>query len=204
MLLLVDASQVVDHALRLGVRLDDDAAATLVAFGELLRRRAIPLGLVAAGDADSLMPRHVLDSLRAVAAVEPSDARAYDLGSGAGLPGIVVAVARPSLRIILVDSRRRRAGFLELAVADLGLANAEVRHARIEDLAEPVDLCFARALAPAERAWALARPLLEPGGRLVYFAGRDAALPQRPPGASRLEAVRDPLASGGPLVIMGR
>lgn len=204
MLLVVDASQVVDHARTLGVPLDDDGAATLLAFGELLRRRAIPLGLVAAGDAGSLMSRHVLDSLRAVVAVEPSDAVAYDLGSGAGLPGVVVAVARPALRVILVDSRRRRAGFLELAVTDLGLANAEVRHARIEHLSEPVDLCFARALAAAERAWSLARPLLAPRGRLVYFAGRDAGVPERLPGASRIDAVPDPLASGGPLVIMGR
>src|SRR3990172_7871353 len=119
-------------------------------------------------DPDRLRRRHVLDCLRAASVVSSQDLDAYDLGSGAGLPGVVVAIARPDLRITLVEARRRRAAFLELAAQQLHLENVTVAAARLETLIEPVDLCFARALAPLPRAWTLAEPLLRPGGRLVY------------------------------------
>lgn len=191
-------------AASLGVSLPTGAADRLRRFGALLRDRAISLGLISAGDSDRILERHVLDSLRAVVALRPADASAYDLGSGAGLPGLVVAVAVPRLTVRLVEARRRRVGFLELAVGELELRNAEVVHARIEELREPADVCFARALAPPAESWRLARPLLRPGGRLVYFAGGGADLTV-PADVAGSEVVETPvLESSGPLVIMAR
>lgn len=189
----------------LDVVVTQEVAERLLAFEELLRERALPAGLIARGDAARLRERHILDSLRAVAAVEPTDRTAADLGSGAGLPGVVVAAARPELRVALVERRRGRAAFLELAVERLSLGNVEVVAADIQQVDLRVDLCFARALAPLSETWRLAAPLLAPGGRLVYFAGKGFAGPFEAPGAHLVRRIEHPMLEGaGPLAIMSR
>jgi len=181
-----------------------EQAGRLLTFERLLRDRAIPMGLVAESDEPRLRERHVLDCLRAAAAVGDA-ASAYDLGSGAGLPGIVVAVAAPALKVALVESRRSRVSFLELAVEELELANVRVIPLRVELVAEEVDLCFARAFAPLPAAWASAARLLAPGGRLVYFAGSESEGADIPGDARLLEVRTSPvLERAGPLVIMAR
>ena len=185
--------------------LDPEAEAQLRRYEEMLRDRAIPLGLIGMADRDRLWERHILDSLRGAAAVRPGDAVAYDLGSGAGLPGIPIAIACPGLRMRLVESRRNRAAFLELVVEQLALPRVEVVSGRVEELTQPVDLCFARAFTDGVGAWKLAEPRLLPGGRLVYFAGRtfdDAR--ELPPGAVRSNPLSTALAREGTLVIMTR
>lgn len=104
-----------EQASALGVTLSEDAAGRLVRFEALLAERAIPAGMIAASEAGRLRERHVLDCLRAATVVEPADRTALDLGSGAGLPGLVVAIALPDLAVTLVEGRRRRAAFCELA-----------------------------------------------------------------------------------------
>ena len=195
------------RASALGVDLDEERADRLLRFEGLLRERAIPIGAVAASDAGRIRERHTLDCLRAAPYVQGA-ALAYDLGSGAGLPGVVVAVATPSARMILTERRANRAAFLELAVEELGLPNAEVFAGPVQELSEPADACLARAFAPLERSWATAGRILRPGGRLVYFGGRELTEPGSigVPDGARLEAVlRTPvLESAGPLVIMAR
>ena len=194
-----------EEAARLGVVLTPKQAERLERYEELLRDRGVPNGLISASDLPRLRARHLLDCLRAVSAVEDSDHDAYDLGSGAGLPGIVVAVAAPWLSVSLVDARRGRAAFLEFAVERLSLGNARVTSARIETLSDPADLCFARALAPLRVCWELARGLLRPGGRLVYFAGEGVEGAEPLPGARSARVLHPgPLESAGPLVIMAR
>jgi 16S rRNA (guanine527-N7)-methyltransferase len=200
-----EPSRLRSQASALGVELSEGAASKLLHLESLLRERAVPAGMIATGDAARLRERHVLDCLRAAAVVRADDVRSLDLGSGAGLPGLVVAIAVPWLAVTLVERRQRRAAFCELAVECLGLENVQVRAVRIEDLTEEADLCFARALAPIEEAWRLAEPLLREGGRLVYFAGRGARGPFSAPGARCLSMVDAPVLEGsGPLVIMGR
>jgi 16S rRNA (guanine527-N7)-methyltransferase len=194
-------------AAALGVKLDETAEAGLLRYLEFLHDRAIPLGLVAASDAHRLYERHLLDCLRACLEFTPGDRHALDLGSGAGLPGLVLATALPMTSFVLVDSRRRAAGFLELAVERLGLENVEVRMAAAGDVNMAVDVVTARAFRPIDRSWAAAWPLLRPGGRLIYFAGRRLRDPARtarspePPAEVRTAAV---IASWPPLVIMSR
>jgi len=188
----------------LGLSLDGDQARGLDSYVTLLRERAIPLGIVSVADREHLKDRHVRDCLRAAAVVLPSDVSAYDLGSGAGLPGIPVAIACPWLQVNLVESRRSRVGFLELVVEHLQLENARVLAVRIEALRERVSLCFARALASPSLSWKTAEPLLLPRGRLAYFAGSGFEPSELPRGvaANVISPVR--LARSGPLVIMAR
>jgi 16S rRNA (guanine527-N7)-methyltransferase len=208
-----DALVIREQAAGLGVELSDRQARSLICFEELLRERAVPAGLVGGRDASRLRERHLLDCLRAVGVVTARDRVAYDLGSGAGLPGVVVAIATPGLRVVLVEGRQRRVAFLELTVERLRLQNASVFAGRIEEIGERgpasagtgVDLCFARALAPLPEAWRLAQPLLGPEGRLVYFGGRGLAEDLAVPGARVLEVRPSAvLERAGPLVIMAR
>jgi 16S rRNA (guanine527-N7)-methyltransferase len=187
----------------LGVAVTEDVPDKLAAFEALLRERALPMGLVAEGDRERLLERHVLDCLRAVSAVTDADRLAYDMGSGAGLPGIVVAIARSKLGMTLVEPRRSRAAFLELAIERLALENAGVHVGRIQDLSEPADLCFARALAPPATAWGFALPRLAPGGRLVYFGELPAGL-EPPAGVREVQVLGPLLESAGSLTIMAR
>jgi 16S rRNA (guanine527-N7)-methyltransferase len=188
----------------LGVVLDPSQVSRLTRFEELLVDRAIPLGAVSSSDAPRIRERHILDSLRAAPVVESADLAA-DLGSGAGLPGVVVAIALPRLRMLLVERRPRRAALLELVVEELGVSNATVFAGRVAEMPGPVDIALARAFAPLDEAWAQARGILRPGGRLVYFAGGETTVPVTPEGSAILEVLRTPvLESAGALVIMTR
>jgi 16S rRNA (guanine527-N7)-methyltransferase len=188
----------------IGLSLASEQLDRLVAYEELLRTRAVPLGLISRADAGALRERHILDCLRAAPLIDRD--RLVDIGSGAGLPGIVLAVARPDVTVHLVESRRRRAAFLELAAERLGLANAVPVAARIEDIEGPYDTAFARAFAGAGVSWAAAEHVLGPAGRLVYFAGARFRAASIGAVRARAEIVAPPplLASSGPLVIMSR
>lgn len=192
----------VSSAASVGVELSPDRAATLARYEDLLRERGADLGLVAEGDLPRLRDRHVLDSLRAAPLVPRRARRLCDLGSGAGLPGVVLAIALPSVAVVLSEVRRGRVGFLELVVDELRLSNVEVVPGRIEDLRGIFDVCTARAFAPPLEAWRVAERLLSPGGRLLYWAGRrfdPSGIP------ARIELSSSPaLARSGPVVIMTR
>lgn len=187
----------------LSIALSDEQVGLLSRFEALLRERAIPPGFVAASDAPRLRERHIWDCLRAASVMRPDERTAYDLGSGAGLPGLVVAIACPWLMITLVESRRPRVAFLEFALERLLLPNALVNGGKAEYLGERVDVCFARAFADPVTSWRVAAPLLIPRGRLVYFAGLGFDRSQLP-NDLRVRLVASTLARSGPLVIMSR
>lgn len=202
------------QAARLGVALDRGQVRTFLRYEELLVDHAAPIGLIAEGDVGKIRSRHVLDCLRAAPLVAGAS-EAYDLGSGAGLPGLVIAIACPELQVRLVETRRRAIALLELAVERLGLSNATLDAHRAESLARLADVCLARAFAPLPRAWEVAERLLRSGGRLIYFAGsgKEFREPSEgggptarvPSGAAVVEVVHTPvLERAGPLVIMAR
>jgi 16S rRNA (guanine527-N7)-methyltransferase len=199
-----DPEALVARAAEIGVALESPQADRLIEFEQLLIERGIPDGLVARSDAPRIRDRHLLDCLRAAPIPAPEE-RCYDLGSGAGLPGMVVALARPDVRVSLVERRAHRVAFLELVLEVLRPENAVVLPTTLEDIEEPVDLCFARALGPLGPAWTSASRLLLPHGRLVYFAGREPDAAQIPADAVLQEVLTTPvLESAGPLVIMTR
>jgi 16S rRNA (guanine527-N7)-methyltransferase len=130
-------------------------------------------GLIGPREADRLWPRHLLNCV-AVAALIPRGSQVIDVGSGAGLPGIVLAIARPDLQITLVEPMQRRIAFLEEVVSDLSLTRVESRRGRADELANArlnADVVTARAVAPVDRLATLAAPLLRAGGQLLAIKG---------------------------------
>jgi 16S rRNA (guanine527-N7)-methyltransferase len=112
-----------------------------------------------------------------VAELLPEQGSLVDIGSGAGLPGVVLAMLRPSLEVTLLEPLLRRSVFLEECVAELGLANTTVLRARAEEkIAARVkaDIATARAVAPLGRLTGWAAPLLRPGGQLLAIKGQSA------------------------------
>lgn len=198
--------RIVTDAATLGIQLSPDQSRLIRRYETLLLERAIPMGLVARSDGDRLYERHILDSLRAAPLFRTSDRRAYDLGSGAGLPGIPLAIVLPRCRFTLAESRSKRSAFLELAVEQLGLSNVEVHAGSAETLTTGADVVTARAFAPLERTWPLAAGLLRVGGRLIYFAGERIRDPdgtaRAVPGPLRQVSVEKMLESMAPLVMM--
>jgi 16S rRNA (guanine527-N7)-methyltransferase len=177
----------------------------LLAFESLLISRAVPMGMIARGDGDRLWERHIADSLRASPEI-PDDAESVcDMGSGAGLPGIPLAIVRPDIGFVLAEVRRNRASFLADAVSELELDNVSIHPRRLETFRQTVDVCLARAFATADVAWSSAEGLLTPAGRLIYWAGTRFRPEADLPGGVRSTVRSDPaLARSGPLVIMAR
>lgn len=160
-----------------------DAQARLDAYADLVRSWAGRLDLVSPGDLERFEARHIDDSLRLIPLLEAiPEGRAIDVGSGAGLPGIPLAIAAPGRTWRLLEPRARRAAFLEEAVRTLELT-CEVLTISAEEAAATPGLAgghvvaVARALAPPPAAFALLRPLVAPGGVAVVFVGRDVVLP---------------------------
>jgi len=126
-------------------------------------------------DPQAVVDIHLADSLVALDVPEVRQARRIaDLGSGAGLPGLVLALAQPAARVTLVESQRRKCAFLERAIGTLSLTNAAVACARAEELGAAdaaFDVVTARAVASLSVLCEYAAPLLEHGGALVAWKG---------------------------------
>ena len=191
-----------DLAAAVGADLNTATIARLERFEALLHDEAVPMGMVSASDAERLRERHIVDSLRALPHL-PSSGTVCDLGSGAGFPGLVLAIARPDLQFVLVEVRRSRASFLTRAASDLG--NVRIHARRLETFREEVEMCTARAFGPPDRSWEAAARVLSPEGRLLYWAGAsyDRAT-DLPGGVSAAHFTSSALARSGPLVIMAR
>jgi 16S rRNA (guanine527-N7)-methyltransferase len=141
-------------------------------YAELLATDGLVRGLIGPREAPRLWDRHLVNCAL-LAELVPADASVCDLGSGAGLPGLVLAIARPDLTITLVEPLLRRATFLEEVVADLGLTTVEVVRGRAESLhgARRFDVVTSRALAPLGRLLAWSMPLVAPTGALLAMKG---------------------------------
>ena len=155
-----------------GLNLSDDQLEQLRAYVELLRLWNSKVALVSQRDTAELVSKHVADSLFAAAHCADGEAVA-DLGSGAGFPGLPIAIVRPTARVCLIEARGRKASFLEEARRAAAARNAAVCHSRIESLAaDPAHrgryvVVTARALTSTRELTDLARPLLAPDGRVI-------------------------------------
>jgi 16S rRNA (guanine527-N7)-methyltransferase len=153
-----------------------EALAQVEAYAALLAGPGVERGLIGPRETPRLWERHLLNCAGVSELVEDGQV-VLDLGSGAGLPGLVLAILRPEVQVVLVEPLLRRATFLTEAVEALGLRNTLVRRARAEDLHGTmlVDVVTARAVAPVDRLAGWALPLLHPGGRLLALKGSKAA-----------------------------
>lgn len=146
-------------------------------FATLLHEHGVRRGLIGPRELDRLWERHLLNSA-VLTELLPPECRVIDVGSGAGLPGIPLAIARPDLHLILLEPMARRVTWLQEVIAELDLT-AEVVRGRAEEgpvrerLADQ-DAVTARAVAPMERLAKWCLPLLRPGGRLLAMKGATA------------------------------
>ncbi len=147
-------------------------------YADALADAGVAWGLIGPREVDRLWERHLLNSAAVGELLEPGE-RVVDIGSGAGLPGIPLAIARPDLTVVLLEPMRRRSEFLTEVVGQLGLpvevvrGRAEERWVR-ERLGES-DAAVSRAVAALDKLAKWSMPLLRPGGRMVAIKGQRAA-----------------------------
>lgn len=145
-------------------------------FVALLAEQGTERGLIGPREVDRLWERHLLNCALMTEAIDPSVRTLADVGSGAGLPGVVIAIARPDLEVTLVETMQRRTTWLEEvdAVLDLGL---EVVRARAEELhgVRTFDAVTARAVAALDKLSRWTLPLVAEGGALLAMKGSSAA-----------------------------
>jgi 16S rRNA (guanine527-N7)-methyltransferase len=153
----------------LNLDLDESRLAALLRHAELIRDWNARINLVSRKDADRILNYHVVDSLAAARYLPPA-ARACDIGSGAGLPGIPLAIARPDTQIVLLESSGKKAGFLTSAVEELALANATVINQRAEETAPlDCDVVLSRATGPLRRVLKQADRHRRKTGIILFF-----------------------------------
>lgn len=145
-------------------------------YGELLVGPGVERGLLGPREVDRIWERHLMNCA-AVAELIPQGSHVVDVGSGAGLPGIVLAATRADLRVTLLEPLLRRTVFLDECLDALKLDNAEVLRGRAEEWAGRMgaDVVTARAVAPMERLIGWCLPLLRHGGRMLALKGELAA-----------------------------
>jgi 16S rRNA (guanine527-N7)-methyltransferase len=177
-------------ALTLGLTLDDPTLDRLLAYLDLLLQWNKVYNLTAIRDRQHALTHHLLDSLSVVAPLQRHLSRLpqaqhqlLDVGSGGGLPGVVLACVCPTLMVTCVDTVAKKAGFIRQAGAELGLANLRSRHSRVEQIADArYDVITSRAFSSLPDLIRLTQPLLLPQGVWMAMKGQHpvdelAALP---------------------------
>ena len=154
------------------------ALETAQRYAELLSTAGVERGLIGPRERDRLWDRHILNSA-AVGELIPAASRIADVGSGAGLPGIPLAITRPDLSVVLVEPLLRRTTFLSEVVAELKLTNVSVVRGRAEDPAVRAELgefdaVTSRAVAALDKLARWCLPLLRPGGEMLAMKGERA------------------------------
>lgn len=143
------------------------------AYAQILATDGVVKGVIGPREVPRIWDRHIMNSAVVVPRVDQSSTVA-DVGSGAGLPGLVWAIARPDLRVTLIEPLLRRTAFLDDVVARLELDNVEVLRARAEDVRQIYDVVTARAVAALDKLGRWCLPLVRPGGVLLALKGRTA------------------------------
>jgi len=153
----------------LGIDLPETAQRQLLAFRDLLLKWNKTYNLTALRDPAQAISHHLLDSLAILPHV--GSGSLLDVGSGGGLPGIPLAIARPELAVSMVDTVQKKATFLQQAAIELQLKNVTVHHARVETMSGQYAQISSRAFAEIGLFISLTRHLLAPGGRWLAMKG---------------------------------
>ncbi|OFR89342.1 16S rRNA methyltransferase G [Micrococcus sp. HMSC067E09] len=153
-----------------------DALPLAERYVEHLSSTGIEWGLIGPREVPRLWERHVMNCA-IVADLLPEGALVADVGSGAGLPGLCLALARPDCQFLLIEPLERRVDWLDMVVEDLGLENVDIIRGRSEQVAGnlDVDIVTARAVSALKSLLPLTMPLLKGGGELLAIKGRSAA-----------------------------
>jgi 16S rRNA (guanine527-N7)-methyltransferase len=169
-----------DLAARAGLSLAPEQHVRLARYLDLLFAANATMNLTRITDRAAAEVQHVGDSLTVLPFLPKEPHALADVGTGGGVPGIPLAIARPDARVVLIEATKKKAAFLRQAVAELGLTNVDVREQRAEevghsDLREQMDVAVARAVAtmPWLIEWCL--PLVRKGGRMLAMKGPKVA-----------------------------
>jgi 16S rRNA (guanine527-N7)-methyltransferase len=160
----------------LGLELTDGQAGQLLAYLDLIGKWNKVYNLTAVRDPGEMLGQHLLDSLAAVPPLSrrlPGPGRVLDVGAGAGLPGVVIAICRPDLQVDCVDTVAKKAAFIQQAAVQLGLPNLRGLHARVETLAaHDYDVVTSRAFASLADFVTWSADALRPGGAWLAMKGK--------------------------------
>ncbi|MBK9325841.1 MAG: 16S rRNA (guanine(527)-N(7))-methyltransferase RsmG [Thiobacillaceae bacterium] len=165
------AARLADGVSALGLDVDERARAALLDYLGLLEKWNKTYNLTAIHEPERMLTHHLLDSL--IIAPQVGAGPLLDVGSGAGLPGIPLAIARPGLRVTLLDASQKKCGFMRQAAIDLKLSNVTVTHARVEDFrpADGFPQVVSRAFSDLSEFVRLTRHLVAPGGEWLAMKG---------------------------------
>lgn len=141
-------------------------------FAQFLATAGIERGLIGPREGEKIWDRHIFNSLPVISLI-PEGSTVIDIGSGAGLPGIPIALARPDLSVTLIEPLQRRVDFLTEAVEGLGIT---VLRGRAQDFKLKADVVTARAVAPLEKLKSMSWHLVKKGGSLLAIKGESAAV----------------------------
>ena len=159
----------------MGVALSDSQAERLLAYGTLMLKWNKVYNLTALRDPASVMTHHLLDSLAAAAPLQREWAgkgKLLDVGSGGGLPGVVIAITRPDLEVSCLDAVAKKAAFVQQVAAELELPNLRGLHARVESLVGSYEIISSRAFASLPDFFNGSMNLLAPGGVWLAMKGK--------------------------------
>jgi 16S rRNA (guanine527-N7)-methyltransferase len=151
------------------------ALPTAVTYAGLLATRGVERGLLGPREVPRIWDRHLLNCAVVAELIDRRRGTLLDLGSGAGLPGLVLAIVLPGTAVTLLEPMERRCRFLAECVTELGLANVSVLRGRAEEVTIRTDVVTARAVAPLPRLAELAMGVVRPGGMVLAIKGRTAA-----------------------------
>jgi 16S rRNA (guanine527-N7)-methyltransferase len=146
------------------------------AYAEFLTTAGIERGLIGPREGERIWERHIFNCLP-VTQLLPQGASLFDIGSGAGLPGIVIALARPDLKVTLIEPLERRVEFLNEAVTAIAADGVEIEviRGRAQDVKKSADFVTARAVAPMEKLKKMSWHMVKTGGSLLAMKGESAA-----------------------------
>jgi 16S rRNA (guanine527-N7)-methyltransferase len=146
------------------------------AYAEFLTTAGIERGLIGPREGERIWERHIFNCLP-ITQLLPNGASLFDIGSGAGLPGIVIALARPDLKVTLIEPLERRVEFLNEAVAAIAARGVEIAviRGRAQDVKKSADFVTARAVAPMEKLKKMSWHMVKTGGSLLAMKGESAA-----------------------------
>ena len=145
--------------------------AEILSYADFLITAGIERGLIGPREGERIWERHIFNCLP-VTQLLPQGASLFDIGSGAGLPGIVIALARPDLKVTLIEPLERRVEFLKEATAGTSI---EVIRGRAQDVKKSADFVTARAVAPLEKLKKISWHMVKTGGSLLAMKGESAA-----------------------------
>lgn len=174
----------------LGLTLADGQVAALLDYMSLIQKWNKVYNLTALRDAEDILTHHLLDSLAVLPAlrrqVGPAEARILDVGAGAGLPGVVLAIAEPRWQVDCVDGVAKKAAFIQQAAVTLGLANLRGIHRRVEQIHDAYEVVTSRAFASLADFVQWSEGALAPDGVWLALKGKEPRdeIAQLPPGVA--------------------